>query len=353
MDHLSRFTAAAFIVCIFGASCSKEPENALTGTAGAALAKDGGADCIEGVEVECGMLSFSSQQEFTEVYDCLEAEYEAHLDDFEATYGHLSEDEYNDTSDALGFVDEQPLIDFENALSFVSARRTLADAEDLYLGTGAHPNESPMLNSPFDDDILAAMFNANYAVMIDGVIYAIDENGEQWSFCDCDTYLEWLSDPGSVDPEDECSLLLKGGTVDYPDCKSDWWQYCWHEYDPGNKNVNWKLQVRYWHFWDHSSATAEIWHYKKKNGSWKSRKADLLARSHGRYNGADECVILDDYMLTKAKKRKHLSARYVQIVQIASYLDLEAKGYWEYPSSNYVNMALDFTLSHPGEDCPF
>ncbi len=183
------------------------------------------------------MLSFTDQQHFTDVYNCLEAVYEAHLDDFEAQYGHLSEDDYNDMADQLGFVDEQPLMDFENALSFTSARRTLADAEAIFLGNGGHPAESPLLNSPYDDDIMASMFNENNAVMIDGVIHVIDANGEQWSFCDCATYEQWLLDPESVDPEDPCSLLQKGGTVDFPDCKSDWWQYCWDEYSSGKKNV--------------------------------------------------------------------------------------------------------------------
>lgn len=353
MPRISPFTVVAFLLVFIISGCRKEPEEVISSATGAVSPKHGGEDCVkDSLTIECGMLSFTSQQHFTDVYDCLEAVYEAHLDAFEALYGHLSEDDYNDMADQLGFVEEQPLVDFENALSFTSARRTLADAEALFLGSGGHPAESPLLNSPYDDDIMATMFNENNAVMIDGVIHVIDADGEQWSFCDCATYEQWLVDPQSVDPEDPCSLLQKGGTVNLPDCKSDWWQYCWDEYNSGSKNVNWKLQVKYWHFWDHSSATAHIWHCKKVNGDWKPRKADLLARSHGRYNAAEECMIVAGYDETRAKKRKYLKTRVVQVPVIASYLDQEAKGYWEYPSSNYVHMALDFTLPDQGENCP-
>jgi len=52
------------------------------------------------------MLYFNSAAQYQEVYDCLEAAYDAHIDAFEAQWGHLSEDDYNDMADLLGFVDE-------------------------------------------------------------------------------------------------------------------------------------------------------------------------------------------------------------------------------------------------------
>lgn len=138
----------------------------------------------------------------------------------------------------------------------------------------------------------------------------------------------------------------------YPTCKSDWWQYCWDEYVSGSKEVNWKLKVRYSQIGDFSDAQAFIWHYKKKNGNWKPRRADVLARSYGKVNDATECVILGPYDQSKAKKRKYLRTRVVQAMQIASYLDNEAKGYWEYPNSNYVGMQLDYSIPDAGENCP-
>lgn len=346
-------SAAVFTVLLLFAGCSKEPVDTVKeASAGVGSTKRDGKDCIDGVRMECGMLSFTSQQQFTDVYDCLEAAYEAHLGDFEAQYGGLSEDDYNDMADQLGFVDEQPFIDFEQAMSFFSARDALADAEELFLLGGGHPSNSPSLSSQFDDDIMATLFNVHGAVMIDGVIHVIDSEGNQWTFCSCNIYQQWLQDPNSVNPEDPCSLVLKGGVINTPTCKSDWWQYCWREYVTDEKEVNWKLQVKYWQFWDHSSATARIWHYKWKNNRWKPSRADLMVRSYGWYNNAQECQKLGSYDANRAKKRKALRVRYIPPVQIASYLDREAKGYWEFPGSNYVNMALDYTLPDEGENCP-
>lgn len=211
-----RFSPGLVVLCSFlllALGCSKEPVDAVkVSQGGVGVTKHSGADCIkEGLTIECGMLSFATQQDFTDLYDCLEAEYEAHLDDFETSWGYLSEDAYNDTADYFGFVDEQPLIDFEQALSFASAREALAYAEEQFLLGGGHPSNSPVLTSPYDDNIMATLLNVNGAVMIDGVIHVIDAEGNQWTFCSCNLYEQWLQDPNSIDPEDDCSLILKGG----------------------------------------------------------------------------------------------------------------------------------------------
>ena len=350
-----RFSPGLVVLCgilLLHSGCSKEPVETVKEVSGVGLTKHGGADCIEGVGMECGMLSFTSHDQFRAVYDCLEAAYEAHLDGFEASWGHLSEDGYNDTADYFGFVDEEPLIDFEGAMSFTSARKDLADAEALFLLGGGHPSNSPMLDSPYGDNILATLLNVYGAAMIDGVIYVIDAEGDQWTFCNCNIYEQWLQDPNSIDPEDDCSLELKGGIVNTPTCKSDYWQKCSDEYVSGSKEVNWKLQVRYSQLGDFSDSKAMIWHYKKKNGKWKPRRADVLARTHGNHNNAWECVIVSPYDVVEAKKRKYLKARYVPTCQIASYLDKEADGYWEYPNSNYVSMELDWSIPEGANNCP-
>lgn len=66
-------------------------------------AKSGGSDCTRSVRVVCGMLYFNDRGHFDEVYNCLLAAYEAHMDAFEAQWGDLSEDDYNDMADQLGF----------------------------------------------------------------------------------------------------------------------------------------------------------------------------------------------------------------------------------------------------------
>ena len=82
------------------------------------------------------MLSFVDHAQFEAAYNCLEAASEDHLDAFETSYGHLSEDDYNAMADAIGFVEEQPLIDCESTLSFTTYRMRMAGLESTWLANG-------------------------------------------------------------------------------------------------------------------------------------------------------------------------------------------------------------------------
>ncbi len=139
MKFLSITSPLAIALLVgLGLGCTKEPVPIKGGAALGGVTKHGGADCVEGVTMECGMLSFASQQDFTTVYDCLEAAYEAHLDGFEAQYGYLSED--------------------GNQLVFASDRPGGFGGLDLYISRklngdwGSAINLGPQVNTQFNED---------------------------------------------------------------------------------------------------------------------------------------------------------------------------------------------------------
>lgn len=140
-------------------SCRKEPvtQNG-SSSEGGLMTKD--ADCWSGVEVTCfGILAFQDTQRFQEVYDCLNNAYETWNDDFEATYGNLSEDDYEAMAISLGFDEDQPLIDFENHFGTSSYRRQLEAAIAVWEANGGAPADHPGNDDLIGDPILAAMMN--------------------------------------------------------------------------------------------------------------------------------------------------------------------------------------------------
>lgn len=276
-------------------------------------------------------------------YDCLETAYEAHLDAFEAQYGYLSEDDYNDMADQLGFVDEQPFIDFESALGFDSYRALQAAAEDAWLDTGGDPSTGPFATNLFDDEIMETLMNEKGAVMIGGVIHLTLADGSVIEFCSCELYEQYLQDPSSVDLNDPCITVNK--TMYYGDgtcCKSYQKEKDGDVYDTG-KRITWTLLFEYNHHLDIARSYAKIRHWRWRNGKWRPRRADLLARAEGIYSHTD-CKQGSTYTKTKAKKRKTLKATYWHWLPatIITFKTGEAKGYWEYPQSNYLSHALQF-----------
>ncbi len=336
----------AAIVSLFMA-CKKEPLREKLLTAGIEKNDLGpgavGTACTRSVRLVCGMLSFNDQAHFQETYDCLEAAYEAHLDAFEAQYGNLSEDDYNDMADQLGFVDEQTLIDFEGAMGFSSYRAYIFGEEDVWLNNGGDPQYGPGATNLFEDDIEAALMNKYGAVMIGGVIYLTLADGSVIEFCSCELYDRYLQDPSSVDLNDPCITLNKhlyygNGTC----CKSYQQEKGGHVYD-SDKKITWTLLFEYNQHVDNARSFAKIRHWRLKNNKWRPRRADLLARADGRYSQPD-CKEGSTYTKTKAKKRKTLKATYWhwQPATIITFKTADAKGYWEYPQSNYFSHALQF-----------
>jgi hypothetical protein len=150
-----------------------------------------------GVRIVCGMLAFDNEDHFRQVYECLEASYEEHMNAFHVEWGFLSDDEYNNMAETLGFLEEQPLIDFEFTLGFQTYRKRFDDLEELWLANGMD-----ILNDPDDarcvhDMVYSTILNQEGAVMVGGVIYFVSEDCEWFSISDgnCTVYNNCIANP--------------------------------------------------------------------------------------------------------------------------------------------------------------
>ncbi|MFN3875433.1 MAG: hypothetical protein ACK4L7_05940, partial [Flavobacteriales bacterium] len=233
--------------------------------------KSNGGDCARNVRMDCGMLSFANEAEFQAVYDCLELAYEAHNDAFESEHAAVSEDDYDNLVDLLGFEEDQPLNEFEAGASSTSFRTSYLTALNAWMDLGEDPEQFGMMD-PFTNPIMATLSNSDRAVMIGGKIHVVDAIGRPWVFCDCSTYEQFLADPSSFEnSEDPCISIPK---VDYPGpgnttCRNHWKSCYWHSITSTRK-VNENVSF-YWGWpgagsW--TTANAEIRAFKKRNGKW-------------------------------------------------------------------------------------
>lgn len=154
--------------------------------------------CLKGVEIKCGMLSFTDQLHYQAVYGCLAAAYDDYQASLSEQYGNLEEDEFNEMADNAGLSVEQPLIDFEAALSFISWRHHYEASLAYFLDNGGDPELFTIPNR-FGDPVAGTLHNKEGAVMIGGKISLVDKNSRGWAFCSCDMYMTYLTDPGSFE----------------------------------------------------------------------------------------------------------------------------------------------------------
>lgn len=113
-------------------SCSKDKSGNLEKTTAKDLLQD--EPDVQLVSYNVGtrttktMLSFKSFKAHQAIKDNLEAELEEHEEWFLSKYGHLDDDVQDSIADAIGFVYEQPLIDFEQSLGFTNTMRESYEA---------------------------------------------------------------------------------------------------------------------------------------------------------------------------------------------------------------------------------
>lgn len=342
----------AAIATVFMA-CKKEPLRDAVEPTG--ILKTGerpsGKDCYKGVRIKCGMLSFTDQAHFQEVYDCLEAAYEAHLDGFEAQYGYLSEDDYNDMADQLGFVDEQPLIDFEEALGFTSWRADYDLALNIYMDAGGDPElfTRPYL---FGDAIAGTLRNKHGAVMINGRIFLLDDQYRAWSFCFCEMYEAYLANPSAFEDieEDDCVGRQK---TEYQGsgftCRNHW-KSCWWENIGDDRKVNQNLSFYYGSPSPGGSTQAmvEMRAFKKKWGKWRLRRIWMKVRVSG-VSRDIQCDQKDNSFLRDKGYRWNRRIWRIQgWGEERTFIDDEIKGQFWYTTSGTTN---NRSLNHLYNGC--
>lgn len=298
------------LVCTvkFLTGCKKEPELDRPTAPVDFFAKGGPSPCAEGLNLACGMPHYLNAEHFDYVYGCLETAYENHQDDFETAYGYLDEDDYEDMIVSLGWVDEQPLIDFESTTNFTSYRKHFVGLEDAWLAAGASgPN--PWLDDVFVDEVLATMFNQDGAAMVgdtivyyapDGTIYHIPAANEDCSLYECILVNPENCDMEGVQVVDKAATSVCGELYAAEDSTEFY-------FNEGERRVDWKLKHnRVGGIEDRFIYRSEIRAYRKKNGNWKKWRTKLGVNLYGTAFHFDIsiCKEDDDTPLTQTPKRR-------------------------------------------------
>lgn len=240
------------------------------------------------------------------MYDCLEAVYEAHLDAFEAQYGSLLEVVYNDMADQLGFVDEQPLIEFEGGSGFASYRTQIATLEESWLANGADPALSPFLDEVFVDNILATLYDKNGATMIGGVINYWAPNGDIYQIPNGDRALYNCirNDPTLCDLS---NVRLKDHNHSDTLCGP---HYAVEDstvfFDGGNRMVFWRMKFHHTGgYGGQHMYRSQIWSYRLRNGVWRPRKVSLAQQLRGdAYDPTQDCKVASGERSQGYKRRR-------------------------------------------------
>lgn len=317
---------ATALTLLFALSCRKELRDDSGAPATLGIAKGSGFDCIEGVTLVCGIPKYVNAEHFELVYDCLEAAYEGHSDDFEDLYGSLSEDAYEDMVTQTGFVDEQPLIEYESAVGYSSYRAELASLEEAWLAAGADPQTDPYLADVFVDDVLAAMYDKNGAAIIEGVIVYWAPNGDIYEIpnMDCDLYACILTQGPENCNLDSVKIIKANasspcGPYFVTEDSVEFYN------NDGERRVSWFMKFNHTGgFGGQHIYRSQIRAYKKKNGSWKKRRTALSVNIGGQaFNPEESCKETDGETNPQTPRRRKVRKNCMKFWP--KYLDYSAQ----------------------------
>lgn len=255
--------------------------------------------CYHNIPQVCGgILRFDSWSQYQQIYDCLESEQEAYIDSFISAYSNLSEEEYNDLADSIGFNDAQTLIDFENFQGFDSYRRVQADYEDQWLAAGADPSTNPDQDNSFDDEIEETLRSEDGAIWIDSTIYLTDVNGDSWVIpggsCEAlDSILSGLGNP-------LYKVLYNDGSTQ---CKNHQVDYLHLYYNDSNRMMAYKLR---WNYWGGSTRTVAKMKMYRRKVVWRRNRTRIGVKVNGDYGiySSDKCDFMGTYAKVKEPKRR-------------------------------------------------
>lgn len=262
--------------------------------------------------------------------------------------GHLSEDDYNDMADLLGFVDEQALINFETSMGVVSYRSWFDGLLQTWMDGYGDPELFPHQNL-FGSPVAGALHNQHGAVMIAGRIHLVDPLGRRWEFCSCQEYQAYLANPSAYEniEEDDCVEKPKTTYQGYGVTCRDHWKNCWWEDIGNSRKVNQTLSFYYgppanigW-----TEAMAEMRAFKKVWGKWRLRRIKMRVLVHGQ-DRLPTCAIRGPFDRHKGFRWCRRIYRIHGWQTHRTFVDNEVKGqYWYTSWSNFHSRQLQHTYN--------
>jgi hypothetical protein len=293
-----------------------------------------------------GMLVFTDTTHFKSVMLQLENEYEAWNDQFEATWGYLSGDLYDQKAEQLSFDEEKPLKNFVKLFGLTPLKSKINTEQDVWLTNNVlDMNTYPLKDFGTSDPVIASMLNQQGEVKIGSTYYHITEGGKGNWVEIRNNDINALTKVRNKQPLADSSIV----TLEKRYSNSDDGQFCdtrvsrdsLQVYENGDKRFTYMIGVRRTLWW--TITKAEIHSFKKKNrGGWKGFKTDLKLQLEGNLYDFD-CQSPTYFQTgTKEKKRKNL------VLKHTSGGGLFKTQQGEIASYNYCNgQSLTFFLFWP------
>ncbi|MFZ5970930.1 MAG: hypothetical protein ACOYXA_05015 [Bacteroidota bacterium] len=242
--------------------------------------------------VENGRFVFNSAVDFEQAVEYLEFKYEQYSDAFASQYPGLTDEQLSQVEESTGFNDNIPYLNFENAYGIYSLRARLAYEEEQWLAntdgeTGFDPSEGYT-----DDDDEMALMNYWGEVKIGSYIYMFNQDGSYYQYYDdggCSlcvaattSQLRNRKDQDKlpigvtvVKPEPSAIIIGPGScenvikSTDFVYNSARTWR------------MKWKIKAVNGPFGGSAHLKAITRSYKKVNGKWKKRKAQIAAYAAG------------------------------------------------------------------------
>lgn len=219
------------------------------------------------VYLEKGKLVFQDMEHFEQCAECLEQEYDTYNDNYETQYPSLNPEELDSMDLVNGFDEWTSYIQFESLFNFNSLRAKIENEIVQWLDTPADAinfDDDPDEKTPVMDESIRTLLNEDgLAIVADSII---------------STAL-WEDDDLNKEIPDECANSKK--TKDY----------YYAEDHPALEGRRLKLKIKVSSGLISSKLKAKVVHYKRKNGKWKRRRADLKIFVDGPQQSPN-CVLL-------------------------------------------------------------
>lgn len=329
------------VIAIFIASCSKEKSVEQQSTNNQGEIKL--VTLTDGSKTSVTFLGFSSVEHYEATIAALEIQMEQHEDAFLATWSSLSDDALNAKETEVGFVDHQPLINFENYYNIpVTLRQVYVAAEELWLNNEELNIETyPKRKYPFSV-VEMTLLNGNGEVKIGNKIIKLTEKGfVEIRNLDIATLIRINEGDETAYSEPTVTTNIEfdgGGKGECTNWKGKNYE---HEYVLNSKKV-----IKHVHFHSYpwkGVASSEITSYKKEGSSWKKYKMDLgVANQY--YFRDNNCNLLVaqgwcDWKYKKAKSIERNCTSWGAFPQYRAEKDQSVFGHFKY-AGYYVNDAL-------------
>jgi hypothetical protein len=220
------------------------------------------------------LLVFEDRKHFLDCSDCLQEFYETYSANYEAQYPTATAEQLEVIDSINRFYEWQPMLDFENSKSFTSLRQYIENQSNAWLATQSastfDAEKDPDMQCTILDEATRALYNVNGFIQIGNDIVGVPI----------------FSNPANLasDRFDDCAFLRsREADFDYNNSPL-----------LANRKIAARIEVASGLV--ESDLKGKIIHYKKVNGGYEKRRANMSIRIAG-VGMSGECTTTTDTWL--------------------------------------------------------